>query len=64
MYSNYLGLFNELFLKLTMIIIGSKLIIMRLLTTFVGFLKSRDKILIKRRKIRLKNRPMSKKRLE
>lgn len=47
-----------------MIIIGSKLIIMRLLTTFVGFLKSRDKILIKRRKIRLKNRPMSKKRLE
>jgi hypothetical protein len=37
---------------------------MQLLTTFAGFFRSRQKLLIKRRKIDLKNRPISSKRLK
>lgn len=36
---------------------------MQLLTTVASFLKSRQKILIKRRKVQLRNRPVSQKRL-
>lgn len=37
---------------------------MQLLTTLTSFLKSRQKVLLKRRKVQLKNRPMSTKRLK
>lgn len=37
---------------------------MQLLTTLTSFLKSRQKVLLKRRKVQLKNRPRSTKRLK